>query len=171
METEVLSPVESVTSLEGHEKIDVVAAAMKAAMNAGAMIPVSMEPASFFTPGLYIRELPMQANAMWVSKIHRERHPYFILCGRAAVWTDDKGWREVVAPTWGITEPGTRRVIWTIEDTVWITVHHNPTDTGDLGEIENRIIEPRDLPDALDFEQLQTFIENIQTETPDAISE
>jgi hypothetical protein len=134
---------------------------MKSMMDNGIMEPVSMEPNNVFTPGLYIRELPMQANAMWISKIHLERHPYFVMSGRARVWVDNVGWQEIVAPHYGITEPGTRRIIWTIDDTVWVTVHHNPTDTHDLEEIEARIIEPRDLPDALPEPVFNKFIETL----------
>lgn len=159
----------SVTSPEGHRKIDGVVSVMRAAMDAGVMAPVSMVPNNHFADGLYVRELPMQARALWVSKIHRERHPFFILAGRAAVWSDDKGWHEIVGPHWGFTEPGTRRVIWTIEDTVWITVHANPENTDSVDELEQRIIEPRDMPDALTGPAFQQFLAAITEGEYDAI--
>ena len=39
-----------------------------------------------------------------------------------------------------ITEPGTRRVLYIWEDTIWATVHSNPDDEN-LEQIEDRIIE------------------------------
>jgi hypothetical protein len=52
------------------------------------------------------------------------------------------GWRIIEAPYDGMTEPGTRRVLDVLEDTVFITVHYNPTNTEDLEELEEWIIEP-----------------------------
>lgn len=96
-----------------------------------------------FMPGMYMREIFMPAGSKITSRIHRYRHPFFVLSGKVNVWQDDgKGWRLIEAPYCGITEPGTRRVLDVIEDCNWITIHGNPNDTEDLEEIEDRIIEP-----------------------------
>lgn len=93
-----------------------------------------------FTPGLYIREIFMPAGALVTSKIHRTEHPYTISQGRVSVLTERDGWVELRAPYTGITLPGTRRVLYIHEDTVWTTYH--PTNETDLGVIENILIEP-----------------------------
>jgi hypothetical protein len=95
-----------------------------------------------FGDGLYVREIFMPAGSKVTSKIHKRRHPYFVMKGRVRVWIDGIGWQMIEAPHFGWTEPGTRRVLDVIEGTFWITVHDNPTDTQDLWEIEQRIIEP-----------------------------
>jgi hypothetical protein len=96
-----------------------------------------------FGDHLYVRKIIMPAGSKVTSKIHKYRHPYFILFGKVKVWKDDgKGWEIIEAPFDGMTEPGTRRVLDVLEDTVWITVHYNPTNTTDLGELEEWIIEP-----------------------------
>lgn len=85
----------------------------------------------------------MPAGSKVTSKIHKHRHPFFILFGKVKVWKDDgKGWEIIEAPFDGMTEPGTRRILDILEDTVWITVHYNPTNTQDLNELEDWIIEP-----------------------------
>lgn len=94
-----------------------------------------------FLPGVYVREIFMPAGSKVTSKIHKERHVYFVMKGSANVWIDGIGWRLVEAPHYGITEAGTRRVLDIVEDCYWITVHSNPNDTEDLYEIEERIIE------------------------------
>lgn len=93
-----------------------------------------------FTPGLYTREIHMPAGALIVSKIHRTEHQFIVSRGRLAVMTDLGEWEEIVAPYHGITRPGTRRVLYIIEDTVWTTFH--ATDKTDPESVERDIIEP-----------------------------
>lgn len=97
-----------------------------------------------FLPGVYMREIFMPAGSKITSKIHKERHAFFVLKGKVRVWVDGSGWQLITAPYSGITEAGTRRVLDVLEDVNWVTIHHNPTDTEDLEEIENRIIEKHD---------------------------
>jgi hypothetical protein len=77
-----------------------------------------------FTPGLYTRECVMPAGAHIMSEIHNTKHPYFVLCGKAAVVTDSgKVVEWIIGPCKGITYPGTRRLFRIVEDMVLITVH------------------------------------------------
>lgn len=95
-----------------------------------------------FTPGLYSREIFMPAGSVLTSKIHRTEHPFVILKGVVSVWTADEGTTTLRAPHTGITKPGTRRVLFVHEDTIWITFHAGEEDT--VEAIEDRIIEKRD---------------------------
>lgn len=95
-----------------------------------------------FGEHIYMRQIIMPKGARVTSKIHKHRHPYFVLYGKAKVWIDGKGWEEIEAPHYGMTEPGTRRLLIILEDMLWITVHHNPTNTQNLEELEEWIIEP-----------------------------
>lgn len=99
-----------------------------------------------FLPGVYIREIFMPAGSKVTSKIHKERHAYFVMKGCANVWIDGQGWRFITAPYYGTTEAGTRRVLQVLEDCFWITIHSNPGNTEDLEEIEERIMEKHDNP-------------------------
>jgi hypothetical protein len=76
-----------------------------------------------FTEGMYIRELFMPAETLWTSRIHKIEHPYVVSHGKAAVSIDAKEWHEISAPYTGITQPGTRRVLYIIEDCIWTTFH------------------------------------------------
>jgi hypothetical protein len=97
-----------------------------------------------FTPGLYIREIFMPKGSLIVSKIHKTEHPFVVSQGSARIISDDSGHIETVsAPHCGITKPGTRRVLFIVEDCVWTTFH--PTAETDLAKIEQDIIEPHDL--------------------------
>lgn len=98
-----------------------------------------------FTDGLYVREIFMPAGSLITSKIHKTQHQYFILSGAVSVWIDEGEEVYLKAPYIGITEPGTRRVLYVWEDCIWATSHPNP-DNENLNEIEERIIEKHDNP-------------------------
>lgn len=95
---------------------------------------------SFFD-GIYVRECVLFAGMIVTSKVHKKKHPYVVLKGKAEVFIDGKGWELIEAPYFGTTEAGTRRVLRIIETCHWITFHSNPDDTEDLELIESRIIE------------------------------
>jgi hypothetical protein len=107
-----------------------------------------------FADGMYIREIYMPAGSLWTSKIHKTEHPYVVSLGKAAVSIDAKGWDEIEAPCTGITKPGTRRVLYIIEDCIWTTFHRidgmksefNYLNKDEINkiveEIEDKILEP-----------------------------
>lgn len=99
-----------------------------------------------FTEGLYTREIFMPAGSLVTSKIHKTEHPFVLSKGKLLVCIDKGEWVEMVAPYTGVTKPGTRRVAYIIEDTIWTTFHANPDDLTDLDEIENLIIEEHENP-------------------------
>ena len=89
-----------------------------------------------FTPGLYCREIFMPAGAVVTSRIHRYRHPFVMSLGKCFVYMGGEepgAWRMLEAPYFGITEPGTRRFLYILEDTIWTTFH--VTDKTDVDEI------------------------------------
>jgi len=90
-----------------------------------------------FVEGAYIREIFMPKGTLLTSKIHKTRHAYFVMKGDCSVLTDE-GVVRIKAPYQGITEPGTKRILYMHEDTVWVTVH--VTNETDLDKIEEQII-------------------------------
>jgi hypothetical protein len=86
-----------------------------------------------FTPGLYIREIYMPKETILTSLLHLTTHPYFILKGEFSVWHKGIETQRIKAPYTGITEAGTRRLIYIHEDTIWTTCH--VTDLTDPDEI------------------------------------
>ena len=90
-----------------------------------------------FTGESYVRKIHMPAGQIIISKIHKTSHPYFIMSGDVSVLTES-GVERLKAPYNSVTQPGTQRVLYTHEDTVWITVH--VTKETDLEKIEENII-------------------------------
>ena len=90
-----------------------------------------------FADGCYIREIFSPANQLMVSKIHKKEHPYFLMSGKLSILTED-GVKHLVAPCNGITKPGTKRIIYTHTDCVFITVH--ATDKLNVYDVEEEVI-------------------------------
>jgi hypothetical protein len=100
-----------------------------------------------FVPGMYIRSIAMPAGTLLTSKIHKTEHPYFVMEGQCLVWTQEGGAQHIMAPHRGITKPGTRRIIFILEDSVWVTCHPiTEEEFGNLQMIEDRIIEKHHNP-------------------------
>ena len=75
-----------------------------------------------FADGCYIREVFNPAKELIITKIHKKQHPFFLLSGEMSILTED-GIKHLKAPYHGITEPGTKRVIYTHTDCVFVSVH------------------------------------------------
>jgi len=91
----------------------------------------------YFADGLYIRKMTAPKGMLNVSKLHKTTHPFFLLEGDVSIQTPG-GVIRLKAPHFGITEAGTKRVVYFHEDTVWITVH--ATKETDLKKIEDELI-------------------------------
>lgn len=76
-----------------------------------------------FSDGLYTRTIKMPANSRFTTLVHKFSHPFFVLTGRVAVFSENDGAQMIEAPYRSITKPGTRRVLHVLEETVWSTVH------------------------------------------------
>lgn len=93
-----------------------------------------------FAPGMYLREMRIPAGSLLVGKIHKEEHLVVLLQGALRLYTEAGGMQEVRAPAVLRSPPGAKRAALALEDTKWVTVHANPTDTRDLHELEEHII-------------------------------
>lgn len=109
-----------------------------------AMLPIQCEqpePVHRFAPGMYMRELTIPAGMLVVGKIHKHAHFVMVLKGRSIV-ISEFGKDIVEAGYVAISQPGVKRVVLALEDTVFATVHLNPSDTQDIGTIESEHIQP-----------------------------
>lgn len=104
------------TELREATPLDRIEAAL--AQHEAAEMPVTHR----FLPGMYVREIHIPAGTVLTSMRHNTRHPFCIMLGRIAVISDTE--RIIYeAPHIGITEPGTKRLLYAETDTVWITFH------------------------------------------------
>jgi hypothetical protein len=96
------------------------------------------------TPGacgsIYTREIFMPAGTWVVSRIHKTAHPFVVLSGLVLVWTKEKGVQALAGGFMGFTTPGTRRILYIVQDTVWATFH--ATELQDVKAIEEALLVP-----------------------------
>ena len=98
-----------------------------------------------FADGCYIREIFNPAGELLVTKIHKKEHAFFLMQGEMSILTED-GIKHLKAPHHGITKPGTKRIIYTHSDCVFVTVH--ATNETDVAKIEEQVI-AKDFQDPL----------------------
>lgn len=109
-----------------------------------------------FTPGLYTRTIYMPTGSLLVSRTHQTTHQFFIMRGSAWVFTEENGWELLEAGRHGVTIPGTRRLLYIVDDCVWSTAHSvdyvvgnenvdKETELDMVSRIEADILDGRDL--------------------------
>ena len=93
----------------------------------------------YFGEGTYAREVFRDADSVIVSKIHRYSCINILLAGKMMVESEhENGTYE--APCVWVSPPGNERAIYYMTDCEFMTVHNNPTNTQDLGELERFLI-------------------------------
>ena len=90
-----------------------------------------------FADGCYIRQIFNPAGQLIVTKIHKKKHPFFLMVGEMSVLTEE-GVEYLKAPYFSVTEPGTKRFIYTHTDCIFVTVH--ATEETDIKKIEEEVI-------------------------------
>lgn len=103
--------------------------------------PIDLPVNHHFAQGLYARELFIPAGTVLTGKIHRFEQINIISKGEISVLTEE-GIVRIKAPYTLVSPPGTKRVGFAHEDTVWTTIHPNPDDETDLEALEMRLIAP-----------------------------
>tara|TARA_Y100000361_G_C11100524_1_gene311630 strand:+ start:134 stop:736 length:603 start_codon:yes stop_codon:yes gene_type:complete len=89
-----------------------------------------------FMSGMYVRRVLLPAGMILTTKIHKVRHPFFMMKGRCRVLSAEDGVQDLVGPVMGITEAGTKRMMHIIEDVEWYTVHAVESTTPEGAESE-----------------------------------
>lgn len=76
-----------------------------------------------FSKGLYAREIFMPAGTFIISETHVTQHQFVISQGAVSIWDNDGEEILIQAPYSGVTEPGTRRVLFIHSDCIFTTFH------------------------------------------------
>ena len=89
----------------------------------------------YFSKGLYVREMFIAGGYFGFTVIHNLANTLFVMKG--VMWcTTEHGVQKLVAPTFVLTEPGTKRICWFPEDAIVINVIPNPKGLTDVNEID-----------------------------------
>jgi len=103
-----------------------------------------------FADGVYIRQMDMQVGSVVIGAIHNHLHAWFLLTGSLAVVTEDTT-EEFISPCYVLATPGSKRVIYALEDSIFVNVHKNPDNIKDIKKLEDEIV-------SLTFEDYEEYI-------------
>tara|TARA_R110002020_G_scaffold187509_3_gene385905 strand:- start:588 stop:1052 length:465 start_codon:yes stop_codon:yes gene_type:complete len=103
-----------------------------------------------FADGIYIRQMDMKSDSMVIGAIHNHLHAWFLLTGHLMVVTEDTT-EEFIAPCYVLATPGSKRVIYAMEDSIFVNIHKNPNNIKDIKELEDEIV-------SLTFEDYEEYI-------------
>lgn len=104
-----------VDSPEAREKIDVLLAHLTA------MPQVEIPLEHFFAKGLYARQGVIKKGTLLIGAIKKISHLNIIISGDISIFTEE-GEHRITGPTTMVSAPGTKRVGYAHEDTVWTTI-------------------------------------------------
>ena len=103
-----------------------------------------------FDDGIYIRQMDMVKGGVVVGAIHKHLHAWFLLTGHITVATVETT-EDYIAPCYVVSTPGFKRVILANEDSIFVNIHKNPSNTQNIDELEKEIV-------ALNYEEYEEYI-------------
>ena len=92
-----------------------------------------------FADSVYVREMTMFKDTFVIGAIHKHLHMCFLLQGHLTV-ANEKGVIDHIAPCFIVSTPGTKRVLYAHEDSIWYNTHKNPTNIEDVIQLEKDIV-------------------------------
>mgnify|MGYP003114716637 CR=1 FL=1 len=107
-----------------------------------------------FADGVYIRQMDMKKGSAVIGAIHNHLHVWFLLAGHVTVATEETT-EDYVAPCYVVSTPGVKRVILANEDSIFVNVHKNPTNTEDIDKLEKEIV-------SLNYKEYEKYINKKQ---------
>ena len=94
-----------------------------------------LEVKHYFSHGVYARELYIPKDTILVGKLHKYPQLNILSKGDISVLIDEEV-KRIQAPYTIVSPAGTKRIAYTHEDTVWLTIHGtNETDVDLIEEI------------------------------------
>tara|TARA_R100000541_G_scaffold3483_5_gene10757 strand:- start:2792 stop:3238 length:447 start_codon:yes stop_codon:yes gene_type:complete len=92
-----------------------------------------------FADQLYVRQMDMKAGQVVIGAIHNHQHVWFLLTGKVII--NNNGEKiEHIAPCYTVSEPGSKRLIYAVEDSIFVNVHKNPSNTKNIKKLEETIV-------------------------------
>ena len=91
-----------------------------------------------FANGMYIRTIYVPKGYMVLTYVHKHSHPAFQISGDTTIY-EPNGKRRIKGQQHFITAAGTQRLCHCHKNTIWTTVHLNPTNERDIDKIEKEL--------------------------------
>mgnify|MGYP003111528668 CR=1 FL=1 len=103
-----------------------------------------------FADSIYVRQMDIKKGGVVVGAIHKHLHVWFLLTGHISVATENTT-EDYIAPCYVVSTPGVKRVILANEDSIFVNIHKNPSNTQDIDQLEKEIV-------ALNYEEYEEYI-------------
>ena len=107
-----------------------------------------------FADGIYVRQMDMKQGTMVIGAVHKHLHVWFLLTGHVTIATEDTT-EDYIAPCYVVSTPGVKRVILANENSIFVNIHKNPSNTQDIDELEKEIV-------ALNYKEYEEYINKKQ---------
>jgi hypothetical protein len=107
----------------------------------------------YLAKGVYARQIFIPKGTIVTGKVHKYSAVEICLSGRISVLLADGGMKHIQAPFTFVSQPGSKKMAYTHEDTLWTTIHG----------IDNLSVSIEKLPDELtvgSYEEYLTFCRN-----------
>jgi len=92
-----------------------------------------------FADQIYIRQMDLKKGHVIVGAVHNHLHVWFLLTGHVVINNNGKI-IEHIAPCYTVSSPGSQRLIYALENSIFVNVHKNPTNTENIKELEKEIV-------------------------------
>ena len=92
-----------------------------------------------FADSIYVRQMDIKKGCVVVGAIHKHLHVWFLLTGHISVATENTT-EDYIAPCYVVSTPGVKRVILANEDSIFVNIHKNPSNTQDIDQLEKEIV-------------------------------
>jgi quercetin dioxygenase-like cupin family protein len=92
-----------------------------------------------FADQLYLRQMTMQEGQFVVGAIHNHKHIWFLMKGKITV-NDNGEIIDHIAPCYMVSEPGSQRIIYAHEHSIFVNVHKNPSNNKDIKSLEEELV-------------------------------
>tara|TARA_R110000822_G_scaffold12954_7_gene46586 strand:+ start:942 stop:1388 length:447 start_codon:yes stop_codon:yes gene_type:complete len=98
-------------------------------------IPIKHE----FADQIYLRQMTMEKDQIVIGAIHNHSHVWFLMKGKITV-NDNGEVIDHVAPCYMVSEPGSKRIIYAHEHSIFVNIHKNPSNTRNIKELEKELV-------------------------------
>jgi quercetin dioxygenase-like cupin family protein len=98
-------------------------------------IPIKHE----FADQIYLRQMTMEQDQIVIGAIHNHSHVWFLMKGKITV-NDNGEVIDHVAPCYMVSEPGSKRIIYAHEHSIFVNIHKNPSNTRNIKELEKELV-------------------------------
>lgn len=131
----MLETMNELVPLTIKEKIDALESKMRE------LPQVTIPVRHYFADGLYVREITIPKGTLLTGILHRYESIDVVSQGEMSVVNEKGEAKRIVAPCTLFSPPGVKKAGFAVEETLWTSIHANPTNERDIETLERTLFE------------------------------